>query len=270
MEKVLKVISLGAGVQSSTMFLMSCYGELPKVDFAVFADTQAEPPDVYDYLNHLKKIGQEYGIPVYTVTAGSLKDAAVEAKKQGGGDGKYSMDIPLYMVRNGNPGGLLRRQCTQRYKIKPVNRLIKEKLQEKGLKKAMVWIGISTDEIQRMKDSRVKYIQHVFPLIEKRMSRTDCLAWFGTTNIRTPAKSACFFCPYMKNHQWRDIRDNHPSLFDEAIKFDNDMRTLPGVHAECFIHRSMKPLKDVDFNSDKDNGQSVFGFEEECDGMCGV
>lgn len=35
---MLKVLSLGAGVQSSTLLLMACEGELP-IDAAIFADT---------------------------------------------------------------------------------------------------------------------------------------------------------------------------------------------------------------------------------------
>ena len=42
----LRVISLGAGVQSSAMFLMACHGEIAGVDAAIFADTQQEPASV--------------------------------------------------------------------------------------------------------------------------------------------------------------------------------------------------------------------------------
>lgn len=39
----LKVLSLGAGVQSTTVLLMSWAGELPPLDCAIFADTGWEP-----------------------------------------------------------------------------------------------------------------------------------------------------------------------------------------------------------------------------------
>ena len=55
-SKALVVISLGAGVQSSTMALMAANGELPKPDCAIFADTGNEPKAVYTYLDFLKKI----------------------------------------------------------------------------------------------------------------------------------------------------------------------------------------------------------------------
>ena len=53
--KTLRVLSLGAGVQSSTLALMIHKGEIPMVDCAIFADTQAEPPKVYDWLKFIKK-----------------------------------------------------------------------------------------------------------------------------------------------------------------------------------------------------------------------
>ena len=55
MVKTLRVLSLGAGVQSSTLALMIHKGEIPMVDCAIFADTQAEPPKVYEWLKFIKK-----------------------------------------------------------------------------------------------------------------------------------------------------------------------------------------------------------------------
>lgn len=45
-----RFISLGAGVQSTTMLLMSLNGDLERADCAIFADTQDEPKAVYDHL----------------------------------------------------------------------------------------------------------------------------------------------------------------------------------------------------------------------------
>ena len=39
----LRILSLGAGVQSSVVLLMSIKGILPRLDAAIFADTQWEP-----------------------------------------------------------------------------------------------------------------------------------------------------------------------------------------------------------------------------------
>ena len=62
---MLRVLSLGAGVQSSTLALMIEKGEVPMVNCAVFSDTMGEPKAVYEWLEWLKK---QLSYPVYTVS----------------------------------------------------------------------------------------------------------------------------------------------------------------------------------------------------------
>lgn len=50
----MRILNLGAGVQSTTIFLMAHEGELPMIDYAIFADTQEEPKAVYDHLAWLR------------------------------------------------------------------------------------------------------------------------------------------------------------------------------------------------------------------------
>lgn len=62
------IISLGAGVQSSTLALMAVHGEItPMPDAAIFADTQAEPQSVYKWLDWLE---MQLPFPVHRVTKG--------------------------------------------------------------------------------------------------------------------------------------------------------------------------------------------------------
>ena len=50
----LKIISLGMGVQSTAVYLMSSMEyKLPRADYAVFADPQAEHPKTYEMLDWL-------------------------------------------------------------------------------------------------------------------------------------------------------------------------------------------------------------------------
>jgi len=63
----MKVISLGLGVQSTAMYLMSSLGELNRADYAVFADPGAEHPKTYELLIYLEKWQKENnGIPIIT------------------------------------------------------------------------------------------------------------------------------------------------------------------------------------------------------------
>ena len=67
----LRILSLGAGVQSTTLALMIEKGEIPMVDCAIFSDVGAEPKLVYKHLEWLEK---QLSYPVYKVQWRNLKD----------------------------------------------------------------------------------------------------------------------------------------------------------------------------------------------------
>ena len=119
-KKTLTVLSLGAGVQSSTMALMANNGDLPKPDCAIFADTGNEPKAVYTYLNYLKKI---LTYPIYIVSKGSIKDDMINSIKN-----NTKFPTAPFFTQNIITGkkGMLRRQCTFDYKIQPIRKKIRE------------------------------------------------------------------------------------------------------------------------------------------------
>ena len=98
----------------------------------------------------------------------------------------YRSIIPVYLKgRDGQGDGIGRRQCTTNYKIRPIRRRIRELL---GLRPRQrvpagttveLWLGISTDEAMRMKDSRDRWMTNRYPLIEAGMSRSDCADWWA-------------------------------------------------------------------------------------------
>jgi 3'-phosphoadenosine 5'-phosphosulfate sulfotransferase (PAPS reductase)/FAD synthetase len=72
---VKRILSLGAGVQSTTVLLMSCKGVLPKLDMAIFADTGWEPPAVYEHLAWLEREAALNGIPVHRVSKSNIRSS---------------------------------------------------------------------------------------------------------------------------------------------------------------------------------------------------
>jgi hypothetical protein len=238
---------------------MSDLGVLPEADVAIFADTGQEPVGVY---KHLEWLEDHVDIPIIRVSAGDLGKDTVDHIE---GRRARVASIPFF-TQDGESAGMTRRQCTQDYKIAPIRRKIRE-IMPKGTQ-VELWIGISTDEIQRMKDSNVKYIKHRWPLIERRMSRQDCLAWYDSMDYPKPAKSACVFCPYRKDAEWQRMKDEEPEAFAAAVEFDRKVRNMPKLDSKCFLHRSLQPLSEVDFN--QTHGQFDFGFGNECEGMCGI
>ena len=246
------IISLGAGVQSSTMALMAAHGEIePMPDCAIFADTMAEPLDVYEWLGWLEL---KLPFPVYHVSNGSLAKA-VRNRKDG-----YN-PVPFYT----SEGGMGRRQCTREYKIVPVNRKARkiaglakgERVSEPVI---TMWKGISWDERQRMDTPRERWVISRFPLIERQLTRGHCLEWMREKGYPEPPRSACVFCPF-QTADWPNIRENKPDVWEAACRWDAEL-VKQGEH----IHPSCLPLTEaVELPAGEQND-----WINECEGMCGL
>ena len=270
----LRVLSLGAGVQSTTMALMAAHSEVgPMPDCAIFADTGWEPAAVMDHLAWLMS-PNVLPFPIHIVSDGNIRDNLLAAAS-----GNRWASIPAFtrsVRRTGRVDiGMIRRQCTGDYKIVPIRRKVRELagLTRKRSPKLPVveqWIGISTDEIIRMKPSFQPWQVNRWPLIERRMSRQDCLAWLKRHGYPIPPKSSCIGCPFHSDAMWRQIRDEDPDAWFDAVDVDRAIRSgLRGIRGEVFLHRSAIPLDEADLSTEADRGQlDLFG--NDCEGMCGV
>ena len=268
---MLRVISLGAGVQSTTMALMAAHGEIgPMPDCAIFADTGWEPAAVYKHLEWLEGV---LPYPLYRVRREGLDlGAAALTAVEGGAAG---ISLPPYHLKD--PHGIIGKQCSKEFKTRPVQRKIRRLLgvPEGGRAAfkeivAEQWLGISLDEAQRMKPCETSYIQSRWPLVEMRMTRRDCLKWMEETQYPRPPKSSCIFCPFKGSAQWRDMRDNAPEDWRRAVEFDAAIRPgFAGMKGTAYLHPDRVPLNQVDLSTAEDRGQLNM-FNNECEGMCGV
>lgn len=260
-----RFLSLGAGVQSSTLALMIAHGELEQVEAAIFADTGWEPKKVYEWLDWLEK---QLPFPVYRVQRGNLRQDILNRQA-----GIRVAAVPWHMVMPNGNRALGRRQCTAEYKIAPLTRKTRELIglsPRKRVKSVLceMLIGISTDEAMRMKPSQEAWKIHRWPLIEKNMSRSDCLAWMERKGYPLPPKSSCIGCPFHNDNEWRAIKSD-PEAWADALEVDMAIRNQPKIKAQQFMHRSCKPLAEVDLSTAADHGQ-IDMFNNECEGMCGV
>lgn len=281
MSAPIHILSLGAGVQSSTLALMAAGGEVgPMPQAAVFADTGDEPALVYEWLEWLTP-----RLPFPVVRAKnetSLSEHIFAAIESGG----RVSNPPLFTRPEGaaEVEGILTRDCTRDFKVAVIQRAVRAVMREHDAKSVVQWIGISLDEIVRMKPSRVAYSTHRWPLIELHMSRHDCLRWMEKNGFPRPPRSACVYCPHHANSEWRRMKDEHeailrdtpdavgPTDWQRAVMFDAKIRTgIHKVRAKCFVHRDCVPLPEVDLSTDNERGQGVLaGFGNECEGLCGV
>lgn len=264
---MIRVLSLGAGVQSTTMALMAAHGELGHVDCAIFADTQWEPKAVYEHLKWLMS-PNVLPFPVHIVSAGNIREDAMRRSNTTGG--RFAA-IPWHMRTLDHRGvateGLGRRQCSKEYKIEPVRAKVRELL---GVKRPRpgsceLLIGISWDERVRRKDSNVRYITNAFPLLEKQMRRYHCLKWMSDHDYPQPPKSACVGCPFRSNEEWKALTNDE---FTDAVVVDQTIRSQPGFRGEQFAHHSLVPLGQADLSSVEDRGQ--LNWVNECEMGCGL
>lgn len=273
-DPMFRVLSLGMGLQSVTLAFMSTRGDLPMLDAAIFADTGGEKRATYAYLDYLRA---NVPFPVVVARRDGPSLGAHQLETVGLGKSGRSL-IPYHTLTPDGDKGMLPKQCNSDWKKRVVHReianMIREVTSQHSLPKAPVveeWLGMTRDELNRLATSEKAYIHHRYPLVEDsiRFVRAQCTTWLEERQIRIPPRSACKFCPFQRNDEWRDMKDNHPLDFAEACDFDEATRVPHiGFEGHAFIHRSRVPLRAADLSTAKDYGQgSVFGCG---DGRCGT
>lgn len=292
----LRYLSLGAGVQSTTLALMIAHGELPPIDCAIFADTHWEPRAVYAHLEWLcAEIARlPHPFPVHRVSAGSLRQHVLDGVRRvevaADGEGVYR-GIPAYVKPGGTdketgqvkPVGMLRRQCTREYKIAPITAKVRELLGlEPGQRvprdvRVEQLTGISSDEADRAKPAPEKWLVRLYPLLDARITRMRCIAWMREHGYPDPPRSACLGCPLHSIGEWKRLRKDDPAGFADAVAVDEAIRggLVGGINArEVYLHARAKPLVDaVDDDAgqlDLGGGGERGGWGNECEGACGV
>jgi len=245
----------------------------PMPDHAIFADTQSEPGSVYKWLDWLEK---ELPFPVHRVTRGSLEEREFQimTHQKTGKQYRKTM-IPAYVKGEGavSAYGILPRKCTMDYKIAPLMKLQRKLANVKRGEKNVVvkiWIGISLDEVSRMKPSRDLWAEHIWPLIDKRITREGCKTWMKENGYPEPPRSACYFCPFHSNAEWIRLQKDEPEEFEKAVKFEKKIQALHATteyqRGQVYLHPSREPLDEVVF---EDKNQLNL-WNNECEGYCGV
>ncbi|MEU5200727.1 hypothetical protein AB0G86_42915 [Streptomyces scabiei] len=257
----LRVLSLGAGVQSTTLLLLAAEGRLPKWDAAIFSDTGWEPAAVYAHLDRLEReIAKPAGIPIHRVRVegGNAQRVSGNLRADSLNPGSF-VRLPVFVIdRAGERAAMVRRQCTEEYKVKPIKAKVRAMLGYPHPRPVPAGvfveqaIGISRDEFERAKDAQVKYLRNVFPLLDldgaadgrEGWTRNDCLRYLRAHGWGETPKSACIGCPFHGNRQWRELRDHHPEEWADAVDFDRHLREirLRGIKAAPYLHRSLLPL----------------------------
>lgn len=249
----MRVLSLGWGVQSFGLAAMSALGVLPTVDAAIHADTTHERAETYAFARKWTPWLEERGVRVVTVK-GRKTDFATEP------------ELPAHTtLPDGTPTGMLRRQCTSKWKIYPIRAWVREHMQPG--EPVEQWLGITLDEVQRATISDVKYIRLVYPFLDRRWRRSDVVQWLQANGLDVPVKSSCVFCPFHDRATWRTLKQSGDGDWNKALEIDQAIRHKRPNYV-CYLSAQHKPLAECDFSSPEDHGQMTLWEAEECSGVC--
>ncbi|RMD61168.1 hypothetical protein D6833_08615 [Candidatus Parcubacteria bacterium] len=218
------VWSYGGGTQSAAIAALVKMGELPMPDLIVMADTGREVSETWEYLNNIIRPA---GFNVHIVTQ--------EYARHGITSRSGRILIPAYTRRSGKVGKLPT-FCSNEWKQRPIRRW----LREQGIDDCDVWLGISMDEVERMKPSGLKWYRHVYPLIELCPTyRRECYEIVAKMGWPPPPKSRCWMCPNMSPQNWRDLKVRYPEDFEKAVAFEKEIREIDN---DMYLHPAAIPL----------------------------
>lgn len=302
----MRVLNLGAGVQSTTVFLMSHEGLIDPIEHAIFGDTQEEPKAVYEHLQWLRTVPEPVPI-IHVGTAGKLGDDLLHEETPSNRGTRHLKEhhrhrfasIPLFTAehheRRAAHGplneGIVQRQCTKEYKIEIVERIIRRDLfglkpkqrLPKGTQVTQVF-GISYEERGRAvriarRYERIWWAKPEFPLIDMHMTREKCKEWLKTRVPHEVPRSACVFCPFKSTEEWIRTKQS-PAEWARALEIDRGLReegraVNRRMDQTLYLHRSCIPLELVDFDAlaakeaaKKYRSPGLFAAFD-CEGMCG-
>jgi hypothetical protein len=266
-DNPLKLFSFGGGVQSHAVLLMQIKG-LVNYDAFIFANVgnDSESPKTIAYMDEVTRpLCEKYGINLIEVQKTTFGEPETLVK--------YIYRTPLSVpiparTSNGAPGS---RSCTNDFKISVVDKWVKQQ----DATHCIVGLGISLDEIRRMRDedwhdmqgkSKIGFFKkRQYPLIDNRMNRNDCHKIAKEFNLPQVPKSACYFCPFTKHNEWIELKKNQPAEFNKAIELENHINTKRGATGSdrVFLHASATPL-----NNAVGNQLAMDDLLDECDGYC--
>lgn len=245
------VWSFGGGTQSIAMAILVRQGRLPRPDRIVMADTGWEFKRTWQYTEQnveplLAEVGLKIEIAPHTLSKVDLYSH------------KGEMLLPAYDVTKKNAKGQhakLSTFCSSEWKTLVVRRHIGGfKANPNGVR---MWLGMSLDELERLKHSSVDWIENYWPLcFDVKMTRGECAQLVRDYGMPEPIKSRCKMCPNQNDDGWLEVKQE-PKEWAEAVRIDNQIFASHQVR----LHKSGKPLDEVELVPGKEPEDGLFGCD---------
>lgn len=173
----------------------------------IFADTGGEFKHTYETVNYYKKYANDRGIR-FEIVKSELSDSLYE-----------------YLYTKKIVPSILRRDCTSKFKISPMRKLMRSTYGKP--EKFIQYIGIDYGESHRVMSNDVKYIQNQYPLVDNKIDREQCKQILLNENLPVPEKSGCTFCMFTSRKNWIKLLNENPSLFAKAVELEQNADRYP-------------------------------------------
>jgi hypothetical protein len=196
-HKVRHIMGLSGG-KDSTALAVLLHQEIPEMEY-FFCDTGKELQETYDYL---EKIESRLSIRINRLSPERGFDHWLEV---------YDGFLPSPKSR----------WCTKQLKIIPLEKFI-------GDDEAVSYIGIRSDEYRDGYISTKPNIKPVYPFKERGLVKADIIRLLEESGIGLPeyykwrSRSGCFFCFFQRKYEWVMLHENHPNLFNEAVRYEQE------------------------------------------------
>jgi hypothetical protein len=192
------VISYGGGVQSTALVVLAMR-ECWAIDEIVHVDLlDAESPATREYVARFREwLRRDHGRDITIIERDLYGDMLARPG---------FTPVPWHGRRE---KFMLKRQCTREYKVAPLARYLYDRYPAGRIR---LMLGISVDEYHRMRDSSAARIEHVYPLVDRRLTRWQCRDIIERAGLAVPWRSSCWFCPYRSVvSQWALVQ-RYPDL----------------------------------------------------------
>lgn len=229
----MKILSCGAGMQSTALTLMSCENAkksnkwplVPVYDAVIFCDLGGEANWVYDQVKFMQHACGDAGIPFYILNEKNLYDDYIKNF----GTSRV-VTIPFWSIDENGKKGKLTRHCTIDYKILQIQKFFRwtllgykkgQHIKSEDVQAHEMHIGFSLEEKHRIFDSKHKMFINKFPLVEMGIERKDNYAYVRDVwGLETKA-SACLMCPFHTNYFFEYIKQYSTTDYEKVLVFDD-------------------------------------------------
>lgn len=227
-----QVWSCGGGTQSAAIAALIVRGQMPKPDLAAMVDTEREKTGTWDYVyGTIKPALAAVGVNLQIICRSDFMTVNDLYSTTGG------LLLPVFSTQGGRKGKMTN-FCSTEWK----KRVLTRWLRAQGVLQCDCWMGISTDEIKRVRNSSALWFQYKYPLVDMALNRKQCVEIVAQMGWPKPPRSSCWMCPNMTNEEWRDMRDAYPTDFEAAVLLEAEVRQKD---PHVFLHAARKPLGEV-------------------------